>query len=271
MMFCYLSRHFVYLQRSGLGDLVEPVVSMYHHTGAELPISTHIWSKYAQIFPNLWVGSFFNRPSPTISLEQSVFQYINNQKAWLSMMSRVRNTVNIRGVAMLGVYKSSHFSSIGSVLLPMALPTLGLCLRTIVRGTLDLVTLRDVMMSFECSRKEREDIYLEGTRSVFLSCRFPGNELYQNFVELRGLVVLMKNKGLPGPNNYTLLAEKFAMLLRTMPQHLDQTYDQDTAIEWLTTHLLQNLGPLESFQARSKTFLLSKKWVPKPQKKSPSS
>ena len=237
---------------------MEPMISM---TSLEVFLPEKVIKTYASAFWSVWVATSFNKPIAKILSVPSFYKYISHQRFWLDKLKEIQNSVNVRGIALVGTFKTSHFSPVAAVLLPMALPSLGLCLRTLTRGGYNRSAFIDVSAALECD--QQRPISEDDPWNAFSRCTsFPGSSMFSDFAELRQSVFQMKQIiNTQGQKDVSPMVRTFEELLTRMPRHLVSVYDPELATEWLEQHIVKNLSPLGAFRTKAKSMISSSVWL----------
>jgi len=174
------------LSASQIGKLVQPMVWMYTPV---LNLPADIWDRYSQIFDAVWVASAFKGATGPNQYVTDIAYHIENHVSWLSVVEkeakRFRNGVN--GIAITGWQRYDHFSGLCE-LLPPALPSLALCLATILQGefTPQILSKVSQVLGFE------SDIPIRAfPRPILVQTNspltFPGETTYKLFNSLANL------------------------------------------------------------------------------------
>lgn len=120
------------LTASGIGKLVEPMVWKYTPV---LDLPKDIWDRYSSIFDSVWVASAFKGATGPNQYVTDIAYHIENHVSWLSVVEKEAKKFKngISGIAITGWQRYDHFSGLCE-LLPTSLPSLALCLSTILQG-----------------------------------------------------------------------------------------------------------------------------------------
>jgi len=120
------------LQSSGIGSLVEPMVWKYTPV---LDLPKDIWDRYSRIFDSVWVASAFKGATGPNQYVTDIAYHVENHVSWLSVVEKEAQKFKngMSGIAITGWQRYDHFSGLCE-LLPSSLPSLALCLSTILQG-----------------------------------------------------------------------------------------------------------------------------------------
>lgn len=116
------------IKSSGIGDLVEPMVWQYQAKAFDLP--SDLFERYAAVFQNIWVASAFKGATGSTQFLPPIQHHINNNLMWMSILSEKKHINKFKGIALTGWQRYDHYAVLCE-LLPVALPSLCLCLRVV--------------------------------------------------------------------------------------------------------------------------------------------
>lgn len=116
-----------------IGELVMPMVWHYLPVD-EFKLKNNLWEKYATIFPNIWVASAFKGATEMTQLVTPTRYHLANHQAWLKILKTYGSQFKkVHGIACTGWQRFDHYTVLCE-LFPVALPTLAVCLLTIING-----------------------------------------------------------------------------------------------------------------------------------------
>jgi len=120
------------LDDSQIGKFVEPMVWKYTPS---LDFPADMWDRYARVFDTVWVGSAFKGATGPNQYVTDIAYHIENHVSWLAVVEKEAKKFKngIRGIAITGWQRYDHFSGLCE-LIPSALPSLALCIATILQG-----------------------------------------------------------------------------------------------------------------------------------------
>ncbi|XP_063866168.1 hexosaminidase D-like [Scylla paramamosain] len=116
------------IKSSGLCDIVEPMVWQYQAKTFDLP--PDLFEKYSAVFPSIWVASAFKGATGSTQFLPPIQHHINNNLMWLTVLSEKKHTKKFKGICLTGWQRYDHYAVLCE-LLPVALPSLCLCLRVV--------------------------------------------------------------------------------------------------------------------------------------------
>lgn len=168
-----MMRHWdpMYLSKSSLGSLVEPMVWAYTENISKL-VPHYIWHWYSKIFPRIWVAGAFKGANLPTAVLPNVGMLYNNQKSWLRFLSQT--DTRIAGYVLTGWSRFDHFGVLCE-LLPPSIPSLMLNLILINSQESDRVVLKKWRNALKCSLKSSLTIDFSVTNHRPLAtCNYPG-------------------------------------------------------------------------------------------------
>ncbi|XP_063239618.1 hexosaminidase D-like [Bacillus rossius redtenbacheri] len=112
------------LERSGLAELVEPVVWAYTGDISRL-VPPYVWHMYGRVFPHVWVAGAFKGAQGETALVPDLRRTFDNHVAWRRLMRSMSLVRHFRGIVLTGWSRYDHFAVLCE-LLPAAVPSLAL-------------------------------------------------------------------------------------------------------------------------------------------------
>lgn len=223
------------LLESGLSGLVE--VMVWHYLTSFL-LPQDIWEKFSKVFPNIWIGSAFKGATGSCLYVTNISFHIDNHLAWLSVIQKEKlKFQNIRGFAVTGWQRYDHYAILCE-LLPQALPSLGICLNVINKGTFT----QEIHTSVSNDLKFKSLIPLNPFQCTDIPpCDFPGSEIYSDMLHFVHLEVAYEdyfhNEGkITWMNEY----------------HVKRNFINPVHVEPLLAQGVRILGSLRQLQSRLK-------------------
>lgn len=245
---------------SGLNTLVEPMV-WHYFPQSEFRLKQNLWDKYLAMFPNIWITSAFKGATKINQMLTPASFHVSNHEAWnCVLMENAQHASSFRGIALSGWQRFDHFTMLCE-LLPVALPCLALCLKTVIERTgLTAEACNDVAQAIGHYGSIPLDVYPR-PRAVPPAPNFPGGNLYVSVLHLANVMAeleqVLANPSVQGGFHEYLVAHN-----RTNPLHVDQfintarkllvnvealyrditkelseIYHQGTVEEWLSTYV----------------------------------
>ncbi|XP_054258857.1 hexosaminidase D-like [Macrosteles quadrilineatus] len=161
----------VYLSKSPLASLVEPVVWAYTDNITRL-VPHYVWYWYSKTFPRIWVAGAFKGASLPTSVLPDVKMHFHNQKSWLKLLSH--SNTKIGGYVLTGWSRFDHFAVLCEIL-PPSIPSLLLNLILISTKEDDKVVIDIWRKALKCSSKSTLSIDFSSRNHRPLTlCSFPG-------------------------------------------------------------------------------------------------
>lgn len=245
---------------AGLHHLVEPMV-WHYFPQSEFRLKQSMWDKYLSIFPNLWIGSAFKGATKINQMLTPTSFHISNHEAWNKvLMDNMQHGTSFRGIALTGWQRFDHFTVLCE-LLPVAIPCLAMCLKTIMARTgLTSEALTEVSQSIGYFGNIEMEVFPR-PQAVPPVPNFPGGKLHVSVLHLSNVIAeleqVLLNPSVQGGFHEFLVAHN-----RTNPLHVDQfvntarkllvnieslyrditkelsdIYYQSTVEEWLSTYI----------------------------------
>lgn len=164
-----------HLKKSGIGELVEVMVWRYNSLKLDFPEG--MFDRYSQVFDALWIATAFKGATGSSQVLPQIQDHVNNHLIWLQELQQQKHKFkNFRGFALTGWSRYDHYSILCE-LLPVAVPSLCLCLRVLTQGGFnqeDYVYISNLLgftNPINICPLPRPQVVEEGTR-------FPGSLLY---------------------------------------------------------------------------------------------
>ncbi|XP_078610609.1 hexosaminidase D-like isoform X1 [Branchiostoma floridae x Branchiostoma japonicum] len=270
-----------HLQAYGIGEMVEPMVWCYlpRLSGTFLTVSFEdLWKKYAAVFKSAWIGTAFKGATGSSQYIVPINYHLQNHLAWLAQLDNIPSSLTVQGWALTGWSRYDHYAT-HCELLPAAIPSLALCLQTVVHGgfTEDCAFHRKVSEELGFSQTLQVQV-VPKIKTIAQEGRFPGAKLFQ---AVHVLVNLDADyiEFLNGDSRYTgwmtdyhvrknftnpchlefiihvasRLQEEFSKLHREMDSCLSEVYDPSTVEEWLVVHFKSPIDKLSEILGTAKT------------------
>lgn len=211
------------LQSSQLGQLVEPMIWIYS-ANVNQHFSKLMWDKFASVFSTVWTASAFKGASGYVngfcSLFDLVFQtktnefdifsmksilpplrmHVNNHLKWADVINDHSSQFKegIQGIALTGWQRYNHFLELCE-LLPIAIPSLALCLSALRLGYFETNHNKtSIFSTMSCPQPNNSTIgSLFHTRNneqtaldykPFTKCLFPGYKAMLFSLDLHSIV-----------------------------------------------------------------------------------
>lgn len=286
------------LQDSGLSNLVEPMVWAYAEN-VQHYVSSQVFAKYSRIFTTIWVASAFKGAFGEQLVVPPLKRHLENTLNWLSLIRTqgVHFTDGIQGIALTGWQRYDHFATLCE-LLPVALPSLALCLMTASRGYFEPdLRQNHILSALTCPEPSQKfsihhpwiNLNHDSYSSAFSKCMFSGSPVLRfatHLVEVtmetrRYLDDLRFKKGwltpyhikhnFSSPARVSELIEEAARFRNTLIALVNDAKDAMTEVfdEWTITEFIeQTISPLiedlQYLQKQAKHLIHISSWPRRP-------
>ncbi|NWI34215.1 HEXDC Hexosaminidase, partial [Sula dactylatra] len=218
-------------------------------------------TKYAESgFEAVWFASAFKGTTGPVQTWPPLSYHLKNHLSWLKVMQALPRLAPLRfqGIVLTGWQRYDHYSVLCE-LLPVSIPSLAICLQTVVNGGFTEETKRKVLDALGFQSMQLEQSTCEGRGA------FPGAEIYHMVEQVNGhlkesiLKVLEEESAVKGwfspyhrkrqfgnPRNMESFGSKVLKLhedwesfVRDLRAHLEGVYFPDTVEEWME----ENINP----------------------------
>ncbi|XP_037077956.1 hexosaminidase D-like [Pollicipes pollicipes] len=171
------------LRRSGLGQLVEPMVWVYAEDVYRFA-GRHVYEAFAEVFPRVWAASAYKGAFGETLVVPPLRRHLDNTLNWLDVMRQEgpKFTDGFRGLVLTGWQRYDHFAVLCE-LLPAAVPSLAIGLVTASNGFFNSSLRKPLYEALHCRAADDDPFFdleedPEGF-SFFSFCRFPGVAFYK--------------------------------------------------------------------------------------------
>lgn len=256
------------IKESGLQSLASPVMWFYEAELNEQNMDQLI-SKYQSVgFKNIWFASAFKGASGVDQRVTPFDKHLKNHLSWLKVMKSMSKypSVSFRGIILTGWQRYDHFSVLCE-LLPMGIPSLAVCLKTLQYGAFLKEAQTEIQHLLGCSINIEKGI-CEGSGA------FPGSEMYSMILLInQGLQSqteeIMKDRNVRGyftsyhrkynfsnPRRLNFFRQKLEKLLLNWESSLEKfrsqmeaVYFPDTIEEWMDEYVNDHMDKLRRMSA----------------------
>ncbi|XP_058705826.1 hexosaminidase D-like [Poecile atricapillus] len=248
------------LRESGIAKHVSPVVWFYAPDFEAEQIVPFLTKYVESGFEAVWFASAFKGTTGPAQAWTPLSYHLKNHLSWLQVMQAVPRLAPLRlqGVVLTGWQRYDHYSVLCE-LLPVSIPSLAICLQTLVNGG----------FTEEAKRKVLDVLGLESVQLEQSTCEgrgaFPGVEIYHMVEQVNGhlkesiLKALEEESAIKGwfspyhrkrqfgnPRNMESFGSKVLKLhedwesfVRDLRAQLERIYFPDTVEEWME----ENINP----------------------------
>lgn len=254
------------LQACGIGNLIEPMVWCYQ--SVDFQLSLDMWDKYSATFANIWVASAFKGATGSSQILPNISSHLQNQLIWLNIMAIHGSKFNkFCGFAITGWQRYDHYAVLCE-LLPVGIPSLVLCLKTLQHGGFSeklhekvskmLGSPDKLDLEIFPRPKEIQQNFTFPGKDVFIAVNLLGNlmsrlEKLTNSETYRGWFSSYNIKyGFANPlhveqiyREATELSKEFVQLRQRLERELRTIFFSNCVEEWLIEHIDPSLRTLE--------------------------
>ncbi|XP_053565755.1 hexosaminidase D [Bombina bombina] len=158
------------LAESGVPQLVEPMIWDYT-PNLDVENQIALVNKYRECgFQKIWFASAFKGATGANQQMTHIGHHLENNKRWLQVAQRIPR-VMLRGLALTGWQRYDHFSVLCE-LLPVAIPSLAVCLQMLRYGSFSDKVIAAVKSLIGMSQVETENFISDPTGT------FPGSDVF---------------------------------------------------------------------------------------------
>ncbi|XP_059527584.1 hexosaminidase D isoform X3 [Myotis daubentonii] len=243
------------LSASGVPQLVEPVLWDY---GADLDVQGKalLMEKYRQCgFPRLWAASAFKGATGPSQALPPVEHHLRNNLQWLQVAAQGRKDT-LQGIILTGWQRYDHFSVLCE-LLPVGIPSLAVCLQSLLHGGFTEDVRARVQHLLGISSLEIAGVLsdiLALVVQVSLHLRSSVDEMLQTdryvtgwfspYHRRRKLIHPVMIQHIQ-PQALSLLG-RWSGLAQELAAALHRVFPEDTVEEWLQENVHPSLGQLQA-------------------------
>ncbi|XP_063446453.1 hexosaminidase D-like isoform X2 [Mytilus trossulus] len=263
------------LLESGLAGLVEPMI--WHYLTKFL-LPPDIWDKFSKLFPNIWLGSAFKGATGSNMYLTNIGYHIENHLVWVALQEKEKQKFQtIRGYAVTGWSRYDHYAVLCE-LLPQALPSLGICLSVLNKGTFNA----DLHNGVSDVLKFKSHLPISPFQCLGAPpCDFPGHKVYRDMLDFNHLEAsyedLMHNESIftwmneyqikrnfvnpvhVGPllNAVAKLLESFRILKARLQSSLSEVFYDTATEEWMNVYFFPKKHKLKDIIENARNSGLS--------------
>ncbi|XP_066496782.1 hexosaminidase D-like isoform X1 [Tiliqua scincoides] len=264
------------IQDSGIAKHASPMLWVYSSDFDTQQIGKYI-AKYAECgFKTIWFASAFKGTSGPAQAWTPLQGHLQNHLRWLKVIQSMAATPSIRyqGIVLTGWQRYDHYSVLCE-LLPVGIPSLAVCLQTLVNGGFTDATRKKVldMLGFQSMQLEKSTCEGNGA--------FPGSDIYRMVEQVNDQLkdsvvkVLEQESSIKGwfspyhrkhlfgnPRNMESFGSKvlkvhenWETFIQTLRSHMDSIYFSDTVEEWMEENVNPHMDRLREFVRDFKEIL----------------
>ncbi|XP_067390290.1 hexosaminidase D-like [Emydura macquarii macquarii] len=169
------------IQESGIAKHVAPMLWFYAPDFDTEQIGKFI-SKYADSgFKTVWFASAFKGTTGPAQAWTPLNYHLKNHVSWLKVIQAMSKFpfIKFQGIALTGWQRYDHYSVLCE-LLPVGIPSLAVCLQTLVNGGFTEATKKEILDVLGFQNIHLEESTCEGNGA------FPGSEIYRMVEQING-------------------------------------------------------------------------------------
>ncbi|KAM6424536.1 hexosaminidase D-like isoform 1-T3 [Liasis olivaceus] len=256
------------IQDSGIAKHASPVLWFYAPDFDTQQIGRYI-EKYAECgFPTIWFASAFKGTTGPAQAWTPLNTHLQNHLRWLKVIQSMEKTpsIHFQGIVLTGWQRYDHYSALCE-LLPVGIPSLAVCLQTLVNGGFTDATKKKVLSILGFQNLHLEKNTCEGTGA------FPGSDIYRMVEQVDGQLkdsvakVLEEESSIKGwfspyhrkhqfgnPRNMESFGSKvlkvhedWESIIQTLRSQMESIYFPDTVEEWMEENVNPHMDRLREF------------------------
>lgn len=282
------------MQETHMGELVEPMVWVYAEDVYRF-VQPSVWTKYGQVFPNIWAASAFKGAFGEQLTVPNVRRHLDNNLNWLDVMASeaTKFTGGFRGIVITGWQRYDHFAVLCE-LLPAALPSLAVNLIATSHGYFNASLQGQLYQALNCMQTPKYQTWINLDADPYLWdkfswCFFPGAQVFkvtarldatkrdvdsyiERVTESRGWITDYNRR-----HNYSspmrvdedleelpTRLHAITLLLKTSREALTEWFDDWTVGEWLEQHVWPLMKRLNTLQREAESMKIVRHWPARP-------
>jgi hexosaminidase len=243
------------------------------------------FKRFGNNFKNVWAASAYKGASGELATVTSIQHHYLNHITWNQQIytQMSENNCHFRGIALTGWSRYDHFLQVCD-LLPQAIPSLIYNLQTVQLGEINQDMRLNISKELGCVQLipwTPEDVH-----DGYISCSFPGHEVYEAILPLQGLFRNLEEnmefaKKYMSPlsikYNYAHKARArevmdrlqftYSSMLRFKKNFLNackKFYWDETGHEWLEVYFLPEFDSLYEYMKSIRKAMKENHWQPRP-------
>ncbi|XP_059374376.1 beta-N-acetylhexosaminidase [Carassius carassius] len=250
------------IKESGLQDLALPMIWKYTPNMDVKEIGNYI-SKYEQAgFKGVWFASAFKGASGIDQKWTPISHHLKNHLQWQKVIQSMPQykSVVYQGIALTGWQRYEHHTVLCE-LLPVAIPSLAVCLQMLKNGSFDLEAQKEVERLLGCQ--------IELSKNECKGASFPGSDVYEMVKKFKddlesSVKKIMQSYHVKGsfspyhrkrsfanPRNLAFfkdglkkLMDEWDSFLLTFRKNMEAIFYPDTLEEWLEENVNEHMDRL---------------------------
>ncbi|RXN19812.1 transcription factor E4F1 [Labeo rohita] len=250
------------VKESGLQELASPMIWNYIPNMDEKEIGGYI-SKYEKAgFKTVWFASAFKGASGIDQNWTPINHHLQNHLQWQKVIASMPQykSVRFQGLVLTGWQRYEHHTVLCE-LLPVAIPSLAVCLQTLKYGSFEAKAQSEVQRLLGCQ--------IELSKNECKGASFPGSDVYemvkkindnlessvkkilQNYHVKGSFSAYNRKHNFANPRNLAFfkddlkkLMDKWDAFLLTFRQSMEAIFYPDTLEEWLEENVSEHIERL---------------------------
>ncbi|KAM9305453.1 hexosaminidase D-like [Gastrophryne carolinensis] len=161
------------IKAAEMTSFISPVLWVYHSDFNMAQIESYI-SKYESCgFTNIWFASAFKGASTPNQMWTPMHEHMKNHQQWKKVIDQMNKfpKIHYSGIVLTGWQRYDHYSVLCE-LLPVAIPSLAVCLKMLTHGQFTEEVKKETAQVLGFSNLDPEKNFCDGTGA------FPGSEVY---------------------------------------------------------------------------------------------
>ncbi|KAK7010733.1 hexosaminidase D [Biomphalaria glabrata] len=269
-----------------LPSLVEIMV-WYYGVNVLERVNMSVWDTYSTLFKTVWVASAFKGATGSRQFYTEPWFHLQNHFSWLEVIALNSRRLRFQGIALTGWSRYDHFATLCE-LLPVALPSLAVCLATMSNAGLSEANHRSASNVLHCNGLIEIDLPVIDSKShlaqVSQDCRFPGSVLYHAMQEFYGYTQIKTKSKIEGWLSDYQIAHKFSnpgqlkslaklltiqfsginKLAPVFKNTMQEIYLQDTIDEWIAENIDERKKDIDDILSKVKILIEPNVWPRRP-------
>ncbi|GFS05600.1 hexosaminidase D [Elysia marginata] len=247
--------------RSSLPSQVE--IMVWHYTpNVTQKVGHENFEKYGRLFKAIWIASSFKGATGSRQFYTEPLYHLKNHISWLEAIEQHQSSLFFKGVALTGWQRYDHFATLCE-LLPVALPSLAVCLATLKNAGFTKEIYESTSKILKCDDNIQmtfPDIDKKTNQAIITQdCRFPGSDVYYAMQGFYGYTQIPTQHRLEGwlsdyqiahgfssPGQLKVLAMSlnkqnngYTRLTGPLKLHLGSIFSPEDVEEWLEENIFE--------------------------------
>lgn len=273
---------------SGIPSKVDIMVWKYTPNISKA-LNESLWDKYGKLFQSVWAASSFKGATGARQIYTEVEYHIQNHFSWIETMVKYRRKMHFKGIVLTGWSRYDHFATLCE-LLPVAIPSLAVCLATLSHGGFNKDIHRETSKLLNCNNKIEMSFPALDPKTkkakVTQDCRFPGHMLYYGMQELWGcrqqgqeakelgwLSEYQISHRFSNPGQLKVMARKLGeqhsnilKISKPLQNELGNIYFDDVVEEWMDENIYEQIRHIKATQEKIRGLFSEIHWERRPLK-----